>query len=338
MLVYNIMLSWFGNVFGFDETDYPNTTQELNAIYNKETNTINNFDIGNFHCMSIDDIRKLIADQSPNFVIGNTKCGHIVADVGALHKDIKYKNAMFQVASQLNLLEFAGPNSTPEMGITIYQNDRTQGPICAMNCAAATAYRNYLIPMKNGTIGQTADNQINCMEDMEKYLSILSNKKEPYWTVKNGYIDSTSEKLTDLNKFLKNMDSVQLARFRSLLKVGIHFNTSVTSISEKRLVSQIFCSAASVSYSRCSSELWEPLARIILEGAYEATLLSGVLNNIINGKNTPIVLTQLGGGAFGNKNEWIIDAIKRSLKIMEHYGLNVQICHYGQIDKDYECI
>jgi len=158
--------------------------------------------------------------------------------------------------------------------------------------------------------------------------------------VKNGYIDSTPEKLSDLNTFLKSMDSVQLARFRSLLKVGIHFNTSVTSISEKRLVSQIFCSAASVSYSRYVKviRLWEPLARIILEGAYEATLLSGLLNNIINKDNTPIVLTQLGGGAFGNKNEWIIDAIKRSLKIMEHYGLNVQICHYVNINKDYETI
>ena len=47
-------------------------------------------------------------------------------------------NALFQVASQFNLLEMINPNITPEMGIDRYEFDRTQGPICAMSCGAET--------------------------------------------------------------------------------------------------------------------------------------------------------------------------------------------------------
>ncbi len=34
-------------------------------------------------------------------------------------------------------------NVTPDEGITCYQHDNTQGPICALCCPAATVYRNY---------------------------------------------------------------------------------------------------------------------------------------------------------------------------------------------------
>lgn len=53
-------------------------------------------------------------------------------------KSYKAINALFQVASQFNLLEMINPNITPEMGIDRYEFDRTQGPICAMSCGAET--------------------------------------------------------------------------------------------------------------------------------------------------------------------------------------------------------
>ena len=39
--------------------------------------------------------------------------------------------------------------STPEMGVTGYVNDRTQGPCCAIACGAGTVYRNYLAPVRD---------------------------------------------------------------------------------------------------------------------------------------------------------------------------------------------
>ena len=47
-----------------------------------------------------------------------------------------------------------------------------------------------------------------------------------------------------------------------------------------------------------------------------------------NGSNT-VFLTLLGDGAFGNRSEWIMDAIFRALKIVEHMGLDVVVVSYG---------
>ena len=64
--------------------------------------------------------------------------------------------ALFQVASQLNLLEMTGPEVTPEDGVTIYQDDRTQGPACAIAAGAATIYRNYFAPVGGGYLPRLA--------------------------------------------------------------------------------------------------------------------------------------------------------------------------------------
>ena len=55
----------------------------------------------------------------------------VVADVGALHRAPDNAGALFQAASQFNLLEMAGPNVTPEEGVGIYKResiDRKPGP------------------------------------------------------------------------------------------------------------------------------------------------------------------------------------------------------------------
>ena len=36
----------------------------------------------------------------------------------------------------------------------------------------------------------------------------------------------------------------------------------------------------------------------------------------------------IGGGAFGNQPEWIIDAIRRALRLHEHSGLDVRMVSY----------
>jgi hypothetical protein len=64
------------------------------------------------------------------------------------HSDPKLNGATFQAASQFNCLEFASADGVPEKGIAVYELDCTQGPACAIACAASTAstaYRNYLV-------------------------------------------------------------------------------------------------------------------------------------------------------------------------------------------------
>lgn len=89
----------------------------------------------------------------------------VVADARALHLDPGNAGAMFQVASQFNLLEMPAPSVTPERGVTGYWNDRTQGPACAIACGAGTIHRNWFVPIGD-QIGQTADRQIDCAADL----------------------------------------------------------------------------------------------------------------------------------------------------------------------------
>ena len=58
-------------------------------------------------------------------------------DVRAMHGKPENRGALFQVASQFNMLEMVGPHVTPEDGVTRYEYDRTQGPACAMAAGAA---------------------------------------------------------------------------------------------------------------------------------------------------------------------------------------------------------
>ena len=75
--------------------------------------------------------------------------------------------------------------------------------------------------------------------------------------------------------------------------------------------------------------------------AYEATMLTAVLNKQ-RGASNVVLLTLLGGGAFGNEAEWINAAIRRALAMMSSSGLDVRLVSYGtpsreilQIAKDF---
>ncbi len=59
-------------------------------------------------------------------------------------------------------------------------------------------------------------------------------------------------------------------------------------------------SVAGCYYLSCkSSELPPYRRRVVLEAAYEARLLAGILNER-RGMSNRVLLTRLGGGAFGN--------------------------------------
>ena len=63
--------------------------------------------------------------------------------------------------------------------------------------------------------------------------------------------------------------------------------------------------------------------------AYEATFCAGILNATQTGAKT-VFLTLLGGGVFGNRDEWIISAIERSVEKYQNYSLDIAIVSYGR--------
>ncbi len=47
------------------------------------------------------------------------------------------------------------------------------------------------------------------------------------------------------------------------------------------------------------------------------------------GVSNVVLLTSLGGGAFGNDHNWITAAIRRALKMMSGFDLEVKLVTYG---------
>jgi hypothetical protein len=62
----------------------------------------------------------------------------VTGDVRQMHQSPENAGALFQVASQFNLLEMTSHDVTPERGVIRYQHDRTQRPACAIAAGAAT--------------------------------------------------------------------------------------------------------------------------------------------------------------------------------------------------------
>ena len=249
---------------------------------------------------------------------------NVVGNVQHLHLNRANENAVFQVASQFNLLEMTSPRVTPECGVGIYEHDFTQGPACAIAAGAGTIYRNYFVDI-NGRIGQTADNQIDCLSGIAK---LFDNSKQRLWKMVNGYALPSAEGLEEINRKLESMDEAALDTVRQALQIGLHWDTQVTLGDASHTVSQAYCSAMPVAYTNHTKELWAPLAKLVLEAAYEATICAAILN-VDRNRNNRLFLTRLGGGAFGNNPDWITDAISRSLELYSDSGLDVAIVSYG---------
>lgn len=96
------------------------------------------------------------------------------------------------------------------------------------------------------------------------------------------------------------------------------------------LVSQSLCSALPLGYSHEVSSEWKTFARLILEATYEATLLAAA-ENAARHQGAPVYLTLVGGGVFGNRQEWIRDAMQRAFRRLEGVALDVRIVHYREV-------
>jgi hypothetical protein len=158
-------MDWFTELTGFTETSPDEVRRQLVVSGDKLISRVNGWTAvyGRLETPTLADLRRAIPAAPPQ--PGRLRLREQVANVQHLHADEANAGALFQAASQFNLLEMVSPNVTPEAGIAIYAHDRTQGPACAIAAGAGTMYRNYFAPV-NGRIGQSADNQIDCLADL----------------------------------------------------------------------------------------------------------------------------------------------------------------------------
>jgi len=314
---------WFEELTGFTEHSPAQVRSNLELNGNSITSRINGktFICGRLETPSLAELRSAKpARQVPS---GRISISEVVADAQTLHADPANAGALFQVASQFNLLEMISQDVTPEQGIDRYESDHTQGPACAVAAGAGTIYRNYLVKV-NGKTGQSADNQIDCLRDIG---NTLGNTGGRLWRMQNGYALASVTGLAEISSRLKAMSGQERDALRKKLRIGIQWDTQVTILGCRHLVSQVYASAMPVAYSSHANGLWENFARFVLEASYEATFWSGLMNYARTGNNK-VYLTLLGGGAFGNDEDWIIAAIERALELFSHVPLDVAIVSY----------
>lgn len=328
-------MDWFEKLTGFHETDYEETRARLEVEGGSLRSRVNGarYGIGELELVSLQALRER-AKSSGNLP-GRLKTSVVTGDVGRMHQSRENAGALFQVASQFNLLEMVSPDVTPEHGVTRYHSDPTQGPACAIAAGAATIYRNYFAPTEGGQ-GQTAKRQLDGLADLGVALS--SGTKLPVgelWTMRNGYALATQIGLDAIGRYFGTLTEEQIDILRGKLRVGIHRDVEITEAAgpDRPQVTQSFCSALPVAYSRVPSAYWQPFASLVLEAAYEATIWAAVLN-AQRGASNVVFLTLLGGGAFGNHSNWIYAAMRRALEMMRPFALDVRLVSYGSPSKE----
>lgn len=323
-------LDWFERLTGFTETDYASTRAKLRVRRGKLTSLVNgmSYRTGVLELASLSNLRNQV--RSARAASSRMRVSLVSGDVRDMHWHRAFAGALFQVASQFNLLEMIGPNKTPEDGVTIYQDDGTQGPACAMAAGAATIYRNYFAKVR-GRLGQTKERQIDALADLGTALrERLPPDAGQLWSMVNGYALAHRAGLEAITSVLEGSSADEMDALRGLLRIGLHWDVEVTDAGRPfPLVSQAFCSALPVAYSRHERGCWERFARLVLEAAYEATLWAAVLNARRGGSKT-VLLTSLGGGAFGNDESWIEAGLVRALKLASGFDLDVRLVSYAE--------
>jgi hypothetical protein len=323
-------MDWFEKLTGFREAGYDETRAQLEMTGTRLRSRANgaSYEIGELELVSLQTLRER-AGAGGNLP-GRIRTSAVTGDVRHMHRSLETAGALFQVASQFNLLEMVSPSVTPEQGVTRYQNDHTQGPACAIAAGAATIYRNYFAPIA-GSQGQTATRQLNGLADLGEALSGATKLPvSDLWTMENGYALANQAGLDAITQYLRTIAPDQIDSLRGKLGIGIHRDVEVTEAAgpDRPRVSQALCSALPIAYSEVPSPHWKPFASLVLEAAYEATLWAAVLN-AQRGASNIVFLTLLGGGAFGNPSSWIHAAITRALQLMMTFNLDVRLVSYG---------
>src|SRR5215472_12829933 len=250
-------MDWFERLTGFREAGYDETRARLAVDGDRLRSLVNgkSYGIGQLELVSLADLRSRASCRKDASV--PTQVGIVVGDVRRMHHQPGNAGALFQVASQFNLLEMVRPGVTPEQGVTRYQSDRTQGPACAIAAGAATIYRYYLVPV-GGDHGQTASRQLDGLSDMGSALAAAVNKPvSTLWQMKNGYALCTRDGLQSITANINEQNESGIDSLRARLRIGFHRDVEVTDAdgSERSLVSQAFCSALPVAYTNIPSQV-----------------------------------------------------------------------------------
>jgi hypothetical protein len=221
-------MDWFEKLTGFRETSYDDTRAKLKVEGRQLHSLINraSYGVGELELVSLQTLRERV--NSAGGPSGRLRVSVVTGDVRRMHQLPENAGALFQVASQFNLLEMVSPAVTPEQGVTRYQHDLTQGPACAIAAGAATIYRNYFARV-DGSDGQTTERQFNGLAGLGEALGTALNQPvRTLWDMQNGYALCTRAGLDSIAEHLSSLQPEQLDILRGELCIGIHRDVEVT--------------------------------------------------------------------------------------------------------------
>ncbi|MEM1217093.1 MAG: hypothetical protein AAGJ82_15470 [Bacteroidota bacterium] len=316
---------WFEKLTGLTDDSRASVQQHLRLDGTQLTSAVNGrtLECGRFELPSLAELRQRSTWSADGQ--GRLRIREVIGDVQHYHVFPESKGALFQAASQFNMLEMVAPSVLPEAGIASYEYDRTQGPACAIACGAGTIYRNYFVPIGD-QLGQTEHQQLDGLSLLAAYFE---NEERQLWQMRNGYALANRDGLRYLTEHLNALSAAEYEALKGRLQLGIQWDTEVTISPQRMLVSQIYCSALPVAYSQIDASAWEAFARLVLSATYEATFYAALENAARTG-NSRVYLTLVGGGAFGNREEWLLETIVPVLKQFASADLEVIFVSYGQ--------
>lgn len=211
-----------------------------------------------------------------------------VTDIGALQATAA-DTALFQVASQFNVLESPGPSVT---AVANYFRDPTQGPRASISAFPATLLRHYAAPGSGGArfVQATGKRQVDLLAD------VFAPGPSP---VCNGYLAGHGGMGPEalVAALGTGFDRIRVGVHEAApVVLGYNWDGAVEGAGTRR-IAQVFTST--VAGGRYGGERlgaqFEAACRHLLRAAYLGTLLTAV-----SLRRTPAVLTLIGGGVFGN--------------------------------------
>jgi hypothetical protein len=81
--------------------------------------------------------------------------------------------------------------------------------------------------------------------------------------MRNGYALASRRGLIEISNRLRAASEDARDTLRTLLRIGMQWNTQVTLRDCTHTVSQAYCSALPVAYANHPSALWEDVARLV---------------------------------------------------------------------------
>jgi hypothetical protein len=109
-------MDWFERLAGFRETNNADTRAKIKVEGQQLKSLINGkcYGIGELELVSLQSLRERV--KSAGGLPGRLKIAVVTGEVRRMHQLRESAGALFQVASQFNLLEMISPEVTPEDG------------------------------------------------------------------------------------------------------------------------------------------------------------------------------------------------------------------------------